>query len=81
MNIHLSLILALQRMMASEAKKTNGALPGNYLQRYNEDSFLFTSESVGEGHPGKVALHDMHESGVLRMHVTYPHVTCCQMVG
>lgn len=39
--------------MATESAKTNGSLPAHYLQRYNEDSFLFTSESVGEGHPGE----------------------------
>lgn len=53
MNIPVSLRLALHRIMATESAKTNGSLPAHYLQRYNEDSFLFTSESVGEGHPGE----------------------------
>ena len=30
----------------------NAKLP-NYLLQYKKDSFLFTSESVGEGHPGE----------------------------
>lgn len=31
----------------------NGTTDGFYQQAPSEDSFMFTSESVGEGHPGE----------------------------
>lgn len=36
-----------------ETKQTNGHSNGHTYEMENESSFLFTSESVGEGHPGK----------------------------
>jgi S-adenosylmethionine synthetase len=30
------------------------ALPSNFSRRYGANCFLFTSESVGEGHPDKI---------------------------
>ena len=31
----------------------NGAVDGNYDHALPDGSFMFTSESVGEGHPGE----------------------------
>lgn len=36
----------------------NGPVDGLYDHSINEGAFMFTSESVGEGHPGKEAVLD-----------------------
>lgn len=37
----------------SERDKMNGTMDGNYDHAPHDGSFMFTSESVGEGHPGE----------------------------
>ena len=33
---------------------------GGVVESNSDDKFLFTSESVGEGHPGELALHNTY---------------------
>jgi len=51
----------------------NGEINGFHNSLIEEDCFLFTSESVGEGHPGKLCKLNL---GDLTVTYSTPHVHC-----